>query len=184
MKRKSLILICLILQFIISVVIMGNTSALAANTAPEIMSIPLTITEEGYSYTYRVTAEDLDGDELIYSLEESPEGMVIDSDSGLISWTPTGIQAGTYEIIVKVVDNQGGEDTQIYRLFAAEGINNEPEIISEPVIEGTEGEEYLYQVEALDGDNNQLIYRLLEYPEGMIIDEVTGEIKWFPTSTA
>lgn len=183
MKRNLIILMSLTLHILICVVFIEHTHIMAANTVPKIRSSPLTITAEGHKYIYQVRAEDLDGDELRYSLLKAPEGMTIDSETGLISWTPTAIQAGSYEIIVRVTDSQGGEDIQPYTLAVAEGVNNTPEIISEPVIQGKEGEEYFYQVKAHDKDNNQLIYRLIGHPEGMHIDEVTGEIRWLPGNT-
>jgi hypothetical protein len=41
----------------------------------------------GFEYQYDVDAVDPDGDQVTYSLTESPEGMTIDRDTGLIEWS-------------------------------------------------------------------------------------------------
>ena len=72
------------------------------NRAPVFTSSPITQTFVNEAYTYDVNANDPDGDVLIYWLDTAPEGMVINSTSGLISWLPT--QTGTFSVVVKVSD--------------------------------------------------------------------------------
>ena len=67
-------------------------------------------------YTYDVEAEDPDGDELIYSLTQSPDGMVIDPDTGLITWDTFEEELGDYNVTVLVEDGNGGTDTQTFTL--------------------------------------------------------------------
>ena len=55
-----------------------------------------------------------------------------------------------------------------------------PIIISEPIITATEGNLYLYQVEASDPDEDTLFYSLSLYPEGMSISSENGLISWLP----
>lgn len=43
------------------------------------------------------------------------------------------------------------------------------------------GEQYQYQVEAIDADGDTLTYELLDHPRDMTIDSVTGRITWQPT---
>ena len=49
-------------------------------------------------------------------------------------------------------------------------------------LETTADHEYIYPVTAVDPDNDLLTYSLLEAPEGMSIDPVTGEIRWITTT--
>ncbi|MCI5208646.1 MAG: hypothetical protein D3910_07595, partial [Candidatus Electrothrix sp. ATG2] len=66
----------------------------------------------GSPYTYQVQATDPDNDFLTYSLIEAPDGMVIDPDTGMIEWTPSGTQSGRYYFFVKVEDGRCGEETK------------------------------------------------------------------------
>jgi len=70
--------------------------------APVITSSPITTADINKSYSYDVAANDPDGDTLIYSLTVAPAGMNINSNSGLISWTPNVI--GNFDVKVQVTD--------------------------------------------------------------------------------
>ena len=82
-----------------------NTLLDSPNQAPEIISPPVTNVSEGQPYFYAVEAIDADGDDLIYSLVQAPDGMVISSD-GLISWLPNFDSSNTYNIIIEVSDGE------------------------------------------------------------------------------
>ncbi|MEK6599874.1 MAG: Ig domain-containing protein [Deltaproteobacteria bacterium] len=56
-----------------------------ANRPPEITSLPPVSVSNG-KYLYEVKANDPDGDALVYSLENAPLGMTIDSATGVIHW--------------------------------------------------------------------------------------------------
>jgi len=83
------------------------------NHAPVIDSSPITTATQEEIYIYNVNAVDSDGDDLIYSLTTKPNGMIINSSTGLITWTPSS--TGDYDVTVKVSD---GElfDTQEYAI--------------------------------------------------------------------
>jgi len=74
------------------------------NKAPAIDSTPLTSTKVEQVYTHDVNANDLEDDVLTYSLLTSPEGMIIDSSTGAITWTPTEEQIGEHKVTVNVED--------------------------------------------------------------------------------
>jgi Bacterial Ig domain len=76
--------------------------ALKVNQAPVINSTPRKTTQLGSTYYYAIGATDLNGDQLTYALENSPNGMTI--KDGLISWTPTAAQSGNNIVTLKVSD--------------------------------------------------------------------------------
>jgi hypothetical protein len=57
------------------------------------------------SATAAASDSDLPPNKLTFSLEGAPSGMVIDSGSGAISWTPTEAQVGNYTVTVRVTDD-------------------------------------------------------------------------------
>lgn len=74
----------------------------------------------GQLFQSQMKAVDPDDDLLTYSLTEAPAGMTIDPDSGLIQWTPSGTQRGTYYVTVRASDGRCGEDTlreSVYEYF-------------------------------------------------------------------
>ncbi len=83
------------------------------NRPPEISSIPSVAIEDG-RYTYQVVAEDPDGDELVFSLEEAPPGMTVGAEDGLVSWeVPSGTE-GKFNIRIIVSDG----DAKAYQAFS------------------------------------------------------------------
>jgi hypothetical protein len=71
---------------------------------------------EALEYTYQVEADDVDSDELTFSLEDAPDGMFIDAVAGMIVWPLTEISAGEYQIKIVVTDPSGSTGTQEFTL--------------------------------------------------------------------
>ncbi len=76
------------------------------NQAPLFTSAPTNSTSVGSRWSYQAEAEDADGDLLLYSLNLWPDGMNIDTESGLIQWQPTVDQTGEHEVEVAVTDGR------------------------------------------------------------------------------
>jgi hypothetical protein len=66
---------------------------------------------EGNVMKYQVKATDPDGDKLTYALEEAPQGMTIDSNTGLVQWPVKDDFSGKVSFKVKISDGNGGEIT-------------------------------------------------------------------------
>jgi len=105
-----------------------NLVVIHVNHAPVIISTPVTTANENQLYEYDCNAVDIDNDVLVYSLTESPDGMVIDSNTGHISWVPSSSQLGSHTITIRVTD---GEYTveQSYTINV-NNVNDAPTIIS------------------------------------------------------
>jgi hypothetical protein len=83
------------------------TVTVAADPAahnPVITSSPVLTATYGVPYSYQVTATDVDGGALTFSLPTAPAGMTINATTGLISWTPTFAQIGSRNVTVRVTD--------------------------------------------------------------------------------
>jgi len=83
------------------------------NSAPKITSAPPTKIERS-RFVYHVTANDPDGDSLIYALEMAPPGMKIDKKTGRIEWQLTGKLAGNYKVRVTATD---GDQAHAFQEF-------------------------------------------------------------------
>jgi len=96
-----------------------NVTMNAVNDAPSITSKPVETARVWASYSCQVMAKDPDqGDKLVYSLTEKPEGMTINEATGLIEWKPARSQAGSHDVTVRVADNYKtrGVDTQSFTI--------------------------------------------------------------------
>ncbi len=156
-----------------------TSSPVTSVTATSGPSIP---TQAGVEFVYRydVDAIDPDSDILTFSLPVFPSGMKIDSGSGLITWIPSIAQIGENEVQVQVSDGRGGVATQEFIICVdPDPSNHAPVIVSQPIVQSLTGT-YQYDVDAVDADNNSLVYSLVDPPTGMTIDPPTGMITWQP----
>ncbi|MBL8823222.1 MAG: tandem-95 repeat protein [Planctomycetia bacterium] len=159
-----------------SIVVRGN------NTPPVILSSAITEAAIQQDYEYRVQAQDAEGDQLVYSLTTAPAGMVINPDSGIITWTPASGQTGNHSVQVTVADEQGGQAVQNFTVVvSATGFNRSPVITSTPLLKASFNRLYSYQVEAVDPENDAITFALLSGPSGISINSTTGLLTWTPT---
>ena len=73
--------------------------------APAITSTPITEAAAGQLYRYQVDAVDANGEPLTFRLEAAPDGMEMDTATGLITWTPQ--THGRRDVVIHV-ENQSG----------------------------------------------------------------------------
>ena len=102
-----------------------NVTVNATNDAPTITSDAVTTATEDEAYSYSATATDIDGDTLTWSLTQSPEGMTIDANSGVINWTPAN-GVTSVDVIVQVADAEANA-TQSFTVTVG-GVNDAPSI--------------------------------------------------------
>ncbi|PSF35821.1 hypothetical protein C7H19_15470 [Aphanothece hegewaldii CCALA 016] len=155
-----------------------NTPPIFTSTVPE-----NTNAQVGKVFHYQAMALDPDGDTLTYSLVSgAPNGIAINAQTGLITWTPNSSQLGSQEFTVKVFDVQGGEALQKVLLVVKNATSNQaPIIISIPRTQSSVGNRYYYALSATDPDGDLLTYSLATAPAGMTISD--GVIIWKPTAT-
>jgi len=104
MLSKRILVSFFLLVFLFLVGCAPSAPPIDENQAPVIVSVPTTNAEVGVSYTYNVEATDPDEDVLTYSLTTRPTDMVINPNTGLITWIPTS--SGIFGVIVKVSDGE------------------------------------------------------------------------------
>lgn len=121
----------------------------SVNDAPEIISEPITRIDEGENYVYQVRAQDVENDELVYSLTQAPTWISINSATGKITGTAPFVDADkSYSISVKVSDSSS-YDTQSYTLIV-ENLGFEDNVAPEVIITYPEdGKTYNYHINEL-----------------------------------
>jgi len=97
-------------------------------TPPAITSSPTLTATQGLSYAYKVTASDLEGGPMSFTLDKAPAGMTIKPASALVAWVgwrPTNAQVGTQAVTVRATDPTGLFTTQSYNITVA-NVNDAP----------------------------------------------------------
>ncbi|GAI14063.1 unnamed protein product, partial [marine sediment metagenome] len=92
----------------------------------------------------------------IYSFIIKPEGMSIDNESGLISWTPANNQVGIHQVVVEISDGKHSV-SQSFEIEVS-NVNNPPQIFpyfpDSLNVGVNEGDSIKFEVQAHDIDLN------------------------------
>jgi hypothetical protein len=159
-----------------------SVASQSVNQPPSIVSNPPQTATVGVLYAYNLQGTDPDNDPLTWSLDTGPAGMSIDPTLGTVRWTPTADQLGMQNVVVRLVDGQGGVATQSYAI-AVRSVNLPPSINSSPPTTADTVDTYDYAVNATDPDNYPLTFSLTTSPSGMTIDPQSGLVTWSPTAS-
>ncbi len=145
------------------------------NHAPVIEALPPIKAVAGKTTKIKVVASDKDGDNLTYSIVNSPDWMSIEND--VISITPSSEHAGKYTFKVKVSD--GALTTQVdaplvvnlpMTAIDPSLINHAPVIEALPPIKAVAGKTTKIKVVASDKDGDNLTYSIVNSPDWMSIE--------------
>lgn len=160
----------------------GNTAPIAksftwtVNTVPTIDSISDQADTTEDSVEIDVTADDDDGDALVYSAEGLPSGAVIISDTGKI--TGTLLTSGLYSVTVTVDDLKGGTASTQFEW----DVNDRPILTNIGDQKTNLGESVDVTVPFVDSDEDVWIITATGLPDGLGIDTSTGQITGSPTT--
>jgi len=161
--------------------------AIRVNTAPVLTTIADQQVDEQTELTLTVTATDgnLPDDALMFRLENSPAGAMIDPTSGAFSWTPDEADGpGVFDVTVVVEDSTGLEDRQTFKVTVGE-VNRPPGLEAITDQQTIVGQLLEVQLTASDADlpAQGLTFSLVNGPAGSSIDATSGLFQWTPDSS-
>ncbi len=130
---------------------------------------------EGDSVSLDADATDADLDTLTYSATGLPDGVSIDSGTGVISGTLSGTSSGVHNVTITVTDGTG-TDTDTFTWTVANA--NTPPVFSTNIgnQSDAEGDSVSLDADATDADLDTLTYSATGLPDGVSIDSGTGVI--------
>ncbi len=156
-----------------------NVGQQAINRPPLITSQPGYRAGTGRLYQYAVKASDPEGRPVTFSLQTNPNGMEIDTATGLITWTPTPAQETDHTVTVVATDDMNARAVQTYVLTVRP--NQAPQFRLPGPQSAAASTVYRYDLRATDPEGDAVTYSLTSGPAGMTIDQ--GRISW-PTTLA
>jgi hypothetical protein len=155
----------------------------AVNDAPVLGAIGSKGISELVNLGFTVSASDIDGDTLGYTLSGAPSGASIEPASGAFSWTPTEAQGpGSFTFDICVNDGIVS-DCETITVTVSE-VNTAPVLDPIGSQSATTGELLTFSASASDGDlpANSLAYALAGAPAGASIDPTSGAFTWTPAA--
>ena len=100
-------------------------TVLPPNNAPRFVSTPVGPATAGVQWRYQAAATDPDNDPVSYSLNYTGSETVSMTPAGLVTWTPSAVNA-QITASVTASDGRGGSATQTFTLSAGSSTNTNP----------------------------------------------------------
>jgi hypothetical protein len=171
--------------------------------APQLNSIGNQMLAIGQGIQFTVTAADLDGDTLTYSVSNLPTGAVFGSATGVFSWTPGAGQAGVYPNIHFGVSDGFLAAYEDITITVREDTSPPPRPYLTPIPYAPSGDQppgtitfinpgvvanqsiqigqrLEFTVTATDQNGTSLILSASNLPAGAAFDSATGVFSWTP----
>jgi hypothetical protein len=137
--------------------------------------------------TWRGT--DLDGDQLTYTVRYSDnpqmQGAIISNFTSEVFMDFENLTENkTYYWTVDATDGKSnGTDIPTVIWSFTIKINHLPKITSQPPLSIRVGENYDYNITAVDEDNDTLIFSIIQAPNSLSLNSSNGRIHWTPNAT-
>jgi len=157
----------------------------ATNTAPTISGSPAPTVMAGQMYTFQPSAQDADGNPLLFSVTSKPVWARLDKVTGRLYGIPTNAQAGVYEEI-EVVVTDGLSRTKLPKFSIT--VSADPRLGIAPTISGTPltaitaNHAYSFKPTAMDMDGDVLTFSMTGRPKWAVLNKQTGELTGTPTA--
>jgi hypothetical protein len=180
-------------QYTVTVQVTTRTGAVATqaveitvaevNQAPAVAPIVDQAIDEGQLLDFLVGAKDYDvpANRLIFSLQNAPEGAVLDPNTGRFTWRANEEQGGReFTMTVRVTDSAGAFAERTFKVGVRE-VDEAPRFEPIELPFATPGTTVQLNVNAFDPDlpTKEIRYSLEPgAPEGASIDPLTGRLTW------
>jgi len=146
-------------------------------TPPLVTSAPPSAVAVGQNLSYDVQTAEEATNGVRYAVVSAPAGLTVNTQTGMVNWSPTAGQVGTQTVTIRATDSAGN---YVDHTFAVQ-VRTPPQItgipaLNIPIHEG----ETLALALGTNGDPAYGPYRfaLVSGPSGMTIDETTGQLTW------
>jgi len=140
------------------------------------------------NYLYRAFASGNSDASLQFDLVVRPEGMLVETNTGIVAWRPLLSQLGVHDVILRVQDGCGGVALQSFQVTVI-APNTPPIITSFPPNPAVRNLPYRYIVRAQDAEGQTLTFSLgSNAPAGMSLNSQPSTLNsavldWTPALT-
>jgi hypothetical protein len=100
------------------------------NRPPDIISPYKGWAEVGVTYKYKVVVEDPERDPVTFGAVQLAEGMVFDTEKGVLTWIPTLAQLGNHDVAIAVTDAAGNRVEQAWSVDVQVAQPGNPEAVN------------------------------------------------------
>ncbi len=156
------------------------------NRAPTIVGTPATTATVGVTYTFTPVGDDLDGDDLTFTIQNKPTWATFTPATGQLTGTPSAANIGTTSnIIIGVTDEIASASLPAFNLQVVAApttppVNRAPTITGTPATTVVAGVAYSFRPVANDPDGNTLTFSIQNMPSWATFSTSTGRLSGTP----
>jgi hypothetical protein len=171
--------------FTIQVIAAPASPPPATNHPPTLSGTPATSVQAGAHYVFQPSASDVDGNVLVFSVENLPGWASFSTKTGALSGTPATANVGTYSnIVINVSDGQNTVELAPFTItvtaVSSPPANTPPKITGTPATSVQAGSHYSFQPAASDADGNALTFSIGNKPSWATFSTTTGQLSGTP----
>jgi len=166
----------------------NSTTPPPANRAPTIAGTPATTATVGVAYNFTPVGDDLDDDNLSFTIQNRPSWATFTAATGQLSGTPTTANIGTTNAVtITVTDGVASATLPAFNLTVQAApttppANRPPTITGTPAATATAGTAYSFRPVASDPDGNALTFSIQNRPSWATFSTSTGRLNGTPTA--
>ena len=158
------------------------SAAAPPNSRPTVNSTPVTTADVGSAYSYTLAATDSESDPLSYRSVTLPAWLSFNTNTAVLSGTPSSGDIGSHPVMLRVSDAYGSTD-QSFTVWVGTAGNDAPVITSLPNTGVIENQNYSYTISAADVDGDSLTYSAPIKPLWLNFDAGTRVLSGTPAAT-
>ncbi|KZN59327.1 hypothetical protein N473_03970 [Pseudoalteromonas luteoviolacea CPMOR-1] len=155
------------------------------NIPSEISGSPKGFVNATDTYAFTPTVTNLDGDTLVFAIENKPSWASFDTTTGKLSGTPTAADMGIYNNIVITVND--GTVTNALNSFTilvrAAGTNDAPVISGTPNTTVQATRQYAFTPVVIDLENDDLVFSITNKPSWAAFNTLSGQLSGTPAES-
>ncbi len=161
----------------VATVLGGSPSCGAVNSPPVVLPIPDQQVVAGHLLLVTASGSDPDGDPLTWSGANLPPNAAVDQATGVLSWTPTSAQVGTYaNVTLEARDPLFASGSAAFAITVAG--NQPPTVDPIATVIVLTGEPVSVTPVAHDPEGDALTWGMTDNPPGATLDPLTGVFSW------
>ena len=157
---------------------MMTITVVNVNAAPVLAAVGNKSINEGAALTFTLTASDIDGDAISYSMTPTPTGVTLNAASGLFSWTPNYAQSGSYTVTFTATAGVLEDDEMI--TVTVVNVDGPPVLATIDDKTTDEGTPLTFTLTASDIDGDAISYSMTPTPTGVTLNAASGLFSWTP----
>lgn len=133
-------------------------------------------------FRYHSLATSIVPQEIRYDASLAPEGMAVDSATGLVAWRPDVSQVGEHRVILRAIAADGSVALHDF-VVLVDAPNTAPIFGSIAPTMGYVGLTFAYDLSAQDAEGESINFSILQGPASASVDASTGQLRWIPEAT-